>query len=95
MKKVKLIMRPAVNPIFAGISGSLGDIVFRSSKNGETIIAKRPRKSNAGPSEAQKANRERFAQANAYARAALADPDLRLSMKRGLRKSGKVHCNGT
>jgi hypothetical protein len=67
MKKVKLIMRPAVNPIFAGISGSLGNIIFRRSKNGETIIAKRPRKSNAGPSDAQKAN--------AYARAALADPD--------------------
>jgi hypothetical protein len=71
MAKIKL------DPIFVGISGTIGDIVFRKSKNGETIISRRPRKSNAKPSEAQKAQRQRLTQANAYAKAALADPDLR------------------
>ena len=42
------------------------------------IIAQRPKTSNTKPSEAQKAQRERFAQAIAYSKAALADPDLRV-----------------
>jgi hypothetical protein len=71
MAKVKL------DPLFAGISGTIGDLVFRTSKNGQVTISKRPGKSNAEPSEAQKAQRERFKLANAYARAALADPDVR------------------
>ena len=41
------------------------------------ILAQRPRKSKTEPSEAQKAQRERFKQANQYARAALADPATR------------------
>ena len=71
MPKAKL------DPLFIGISGTLGDFVFRRSKRGEVIISRRPRKSNAEPSPAQKAQRERFKLANAYANAALADPDLR------------------
>ena len=70
MAKIKL------DPLFAEISGTMGDIVFRRSKNGETIISSRPRKSNAKPSEAQQAQRERFIQAHEYARAAMADPTL-------------------
>ena len=67
-----------LSPMIAGISGAMGNVVFRRSKNGEVIIARRPKKSNTKPSEAQKAQRERFAQAIAYASAALADPNLRL-----------------
>ena len=66
MAKIKL------DPLFAEISGTLGDIVFRTSKKGEAIIARRPRNSNAKPSEAQKAQRQRFTLANAYAKAAIA-----------------------
>jgi len=65
--------------MLAGISGAMGGVIFRrSNKRGEAIIAQRPRKSNTQPSEAQKAQRERFAQAIAYAKAALADPEQRL-----------------
>jgi hypothetical protein len=71
MAKVKL------DPLFLGISGTMGDFVFRRSKNGEVIISQRPRKSNTPPSEAQQAQRQRFAEANKYARAALTDSALR------------------
>ena len=71
MAKIKL------DPMFAGISGTLGDLVFKRSKNGETIVSRRPVKSNAEPSPAQKAQRERFKLASAYARAAMADPAVR------------------
>jgi len=71
MAKIKL------DPLFAGISGTIGDFVFKKSRNGKVIVARRPKKSNAEPSEAQKAQRERFKLANTYARAAMADPDVR------------------
>jgi hypothetical protein len=71
MAKVKL------DPLFASISGTMGGFVFKKSKRGEAIIARRPQKLNTKPSPAQKAQRERFKLANAYARAALADPVLR------------------
>jgi hypothetical protein len=71
MAKAKL------DPLFISLSGTMGDVVFRRSKRGEVIIAKRPRKSNAPLSKAQQANRQRFTEASKYASAALADPALR------------------
>ena len=71
MAKAKL------DPLFSSISGTMGDVVFRRSKRGEVIIARRPRKSNAPLSKAQLANQQRFAEASKYASAALADSDLR------------------
>jgi hypothetical protein len=71
MPKVKL------NPCIAEFSGTIGDFIFRKSRGGEAIVSRRPRKSNAEPSEAQKAHPERFKLAVAYARAALADPASR------------------
>jgi hypothetical protein len=55
----------------------MGNLVFRTSKNGEVTVSERPRKSNTPPSEAQQANRLRFTAASKYASAALADPALR------------------
>jgi len=72
MSKIKL------NPMIVEISGTMGDLVFRKSKKkGEVIVAMRPRRSNVEPSEAQKAQRECFKQANQYAKAAIADPAMR------------------
>jgi len=65
-----------LDPLFDGLSGTIGDLVFKRSRNGQTIVSRRPRKTNALASPAQEAQRERFKLANAYARAALADPDL-------------------
>ena len=83
MPKVKL------NPLFDGLSGTIGDLVFKRSSNGQTIVARRPRKSNAEPSPAQLAQRERFKLANGYAQAALADPDLRAFYEERAAKEGK------
>jgi hypothetical protein len=70
MAKVKL------NSPFAEISGAVGDFVFRKGKKeGEAILAKRPRKPKK-PSKAQQAQWDRFTVAAAYATLALADPEL-------------------
>lgn len=71
MAKVKL------NPMFNQISGIVGDFVFRSTSSGETILSRRPDTSNTTWSDAQKAQRERFKQANEYAKAAMAEPRVR------------------
>jgi hypothetical protein len=82
MAKIKL------DPLFAEISGTLGDLVFKKSRNGEAIVSRRPRKSNTEPSPAQKAQRERFRLAAAYARAALADPEVGASYRERAAKEG-------
>jgi hypothetical protein len=66
-----------LDPLIIGLSGTIGDFVFRRSKNGETIISKRPRKTSTPPTEAQQAQQQRFGEASKYASAALADPVLR------------------
>lgn len=69
MAKIKL------DPLFREISGKLGDVVFRSTANG-VVMSKRPAASSVPPSEAQNAHRQRFKEAAAYARTALADPQV-------------------
>ena len=59
------------------IHGKVGERIYRRGPNGSTIVCKRPDMSGVQPSEAQKAHRQRFKQAVAYAKAALADPELR------------------
>jgi hypothetical protein len=72
MPKIKL------NPVFAEISGTMGNIVFKKSRNGQTYITSRPKKSKAKPSQAQLAQRKAFAQGSDYCRTALADVATRL-----------------
>ncbi len=83
MAKIKL------DPMFAEISGTMGDFVFRRSRNGETIVSLRPRKSDVPPTEAQEAQRERLKQAHTYARAAMADPALHALYEELAAKEGK------
>jgi hypothetical protein len=83
MAKIKL------DPLFAGISGRMGDLVFRKSRNGEVIVSRRPRKSNTPPSAAQMAQRERFKLASQYARAAISDPTMRVLYEEIGMKEGK------
>jgi hypothetical protein len=55
-----------------GMSGRLGNFIFRQ-QNGQTVIL--PHREREGqPSAAQKDRRERFGEAQAYAKAVLADP---------------------
>jgi hypothetical protein len=60
-----------------GIKGRVGDVVFRVSQNGETYITRSPDMSAVEWSPAQQDHRQRFKAAIAYARAAIADPDVR------------------
>ena len=59
------------------IHGKVGKHIYRRGPNGSTIVCKRPDMSAVQPSEAQKVHRQRFKEAVAYAKAALADPELR------------------
>jgi hypothetical protein len=71
MAKVRL------DPLFSGMSGGMGGLIFRTLKNGEVTVSRRLRKSNTPPSEAQLAQQKRFGEASKYASVALTDPVLR------------------
>ena len=66
-----------LNPLFAGISGKVGNVVIKKSKKGKTFIASRPKKSNTPPSEAQLARRKAFGKASDYAKTVQADEATR------------------
>ena len=55
----------------------MGDVVFKRSPSGVTILTKVPDMSKVKWSEAQKEYRKRLRKAIAYARAAMADPKVR------------------
>ena len=57
------------------IRGTLYDAVFKRSHTGKIIVTKRPDMSNVEWSEAQRAQRGRFALANAYVKAVKANPE--------------------
>jgi hypothetical protein len=83
MAKVKL------NPIIQQVHGQLGDMVFRRTHSGGTSLMRKPDMSKVKWSEAQAAHRERFRQAVAYARAALADPQIRVVYEQAAVRTGK------
>ena len=67
-----------LNPSIEGLSGKMGDVVFRyNKKTGKTSISKVPDMTKVKWSAAQVAHRERMAEAFAYGQAAVADPQLR------------------
>jgi hypothetical protein len=68
-------MKVRLNPAFEGMSGQLGEMVFRELR-GETIISRKPTLSGE-PTIDQVAQRERFKQAVAYGKSALANADTR------------------
>ena len=59
-----------------GIKGRLGDVVFRVSQSGETFVTRSPDMSAVEWSPAQQEHRRRFKAAIAYAKAAMAHPDV-------------------
>ena len=66
-----------LKPIFEEIQGTIFDVVLKRTTQGRLIVTKRPDMSNVKWSKAQKKYRERFKQAIAYAKAAMADPKVR------------------
>jgi hypothetical protein len=74
-KKGGHMAKVELHPWIEEIHGTLGDLVFKKSPQGEMIVTKRPDMSNVKWSKAQKANRNQFKEGIAYARAAIADPE--------------------
>lgn len=63
------------------------DVVFKKSSKGNMIVTKRPDMTGVEWSEAQTAHRARFKQANDYAKAALADPRVRVVYERRAKRA--------
>lgn len=71
-----------LHPLFEGLRGRLKSLVFRMAHNGKISVYIRPDMSRVKWSPAQVAQRERFAEASAYARAAITDPQVRAVYER-------------
>src|SRR5258706_15425569 len=78
-----------LNPIVERAQGKMGNIVFRRSHTGEMSITKLPDMSHVKWSNAQKDHRQRFKQAVAYAKAAMAEPKVRSKYEKAAVKAGK------
>jgi len=78
-----------LSPMLKDIRGKLGDYVFRRSHTGEMTLIKLADMSKVKWSKAQKAQRQRFKQAVAYAKAAMAEPKVRAKYEKRAAKLGK------
>ena len=83
MTKAKL------NPVLMELHGKMGDLVFRRMRNGGTSVIRRADMSKVKWSPAQVANRQRFREAVAQARLALADPTQKAKYEKAAAKTGK------
>ena len=81
-------MKAILNPGLRRLSGKMGDWTYRW-RNGQQTIMKTPDMSNVEWSEAQNANRRRFAQAIRYAKRAMADPKVRAHYEKLGKKAGR------
>ena len=76
-------MKVKLNPTIQQYSGTMGNMTFRRMYGKQTVM-KKPDMSNVQWSEAQEKERERFAEAIAYAKQAMANPKVRAQYaKRG------------
>ena len=87
MAKVKL------NPMLKEVRGKAGDLVFRTTPNGETSLIKRADMSGVEWSDAQKEHRQRMKAAVAYAHAARKDPRVWQHYQEEAAKQGKKPFN--
>lgn len=76
-------------PVIKSIRGKLGNMVFRRSPTGEATLIKLADMSKVKWSKAQKAHRQRFKAAVAYARAAMSDSTVRKLYEKMAKKQGK------
>ena len=82
MAKVKL------NPVLEQIRGKVGDLVFKRYGD-EVIISQKPDLSDAAPTEAQQAARDRFRQAALYGKLVLADPGTKTLYEKAAKAKGQ------
>jgi hypothetical protein len=83
------MVKITLNPMIKSARGKFGDVIFRRTHTGEFIATKLPDMSNVVWSEAQQAQRERFREAVAYAREAMADPKVRAKYEKLAKKANK------
>ncbi len=83
MTKIKL------NPTIESIHGKIGGFVFRRTPSGKMSLIMLADMSKVVWSKAQQDHRHRFREANAYAKAAMADETIRLHYEKVARQSGK------
>jgi hypothetical protein len=76
-RKRRKAPRILLHPMFQWIRGKLGKIVYRPTRNGQVSAYPAPDMSKVQWSKAQKAHRQHFAQAVAYAKLVVRDPDIR------------------
>jgi hypothetical protein len=81
---VKVILNPGIRRM----SGKMGDWTYRWMHGRQTVM-KTPDMSKVKWSEAQKAHRERFREAIAYAHEAMADPRVRAYYEKVASKKGR------
>jgi hypothetical protein len=75
------------NPIVEGISGSIGEMVFRQLPNGETWVSGKPDFSDRKFSQGQKSHQSRFKKAAVYARQAAKTHPIYAQLAAGTVKS--------
>ena len=78
-----------LNPMIQSAQGKMGNAVFRRSHTGEMTLIKLADMSNVKWSDAQQAHRQRFKQAVAYAKAAMAEPKARAMYEKSAAKQHK------
>ncbi len=83
------MVKITLNPIIKDARGKLDGLVFRRSHTGEMSLIKLADMSQVKWSKAQKAHRQRFKKAVAYAKAALAEPKVRAKYEKAAVKAGK------
>jgi hypothetical protein len=71
------------------ISGRLGDVCYRTQKNGTVVVSMLPRKQRTRVSEKQEAHREWFGNTNKKVAAILKDPKQRAIYEQWWRQDGK------
>ena len=77
------------NPMIQTIHGKSGGLVFRRSPSGKTFLIKLADMSNVQWSAAQQTQRQRFRKANDYAKAAMANPEMRAMYEEMAREQNK------
>ena len=71
MAKVRL------NPLIQGLHGKIGDLIFRRSTNGETVVYMAPEKAESKAPKEPGSPSHPFTNAHVYARSAMADPEMK------------------
>ena len=81
--------RVRLSPLIEEIHGTMYGVVFKKSPKGNMIVTKKPDMSKVKWSEAQTTQRQRFKEAVAYAKAALAEPKVRARYEKLAKKQHK------